>query len=45
MLDKYSPEVIGELIFDHITRILALVRAQDKKEVDKDEAAVGHEEL
>ncbi|OWZ22319.1 hypothetical protein PHMEG_0002980 [Phytophthora megakarya] len=37
MVDKYSPEIIGEIVLKHITRILEHVAAQ--------EAAAVHEEL
>ncbi|KAI9995687.1 hypothetical protein PInf_012755 [Phytophthora infestans] len=38
MVDKYSPEIIGEIVLGHISRILEHVTAQD-------EAAAAHEEL
>ncbi|KUF87062.1 hypothetical protein AM587_10008239 [Phytophthora nicotianae] len=38
MVDKYSPEIIGEIVLGHITRILEHVAAQK-------ETAVAHEEL
>ncbi|KAF1794779.1 Glycosyl transferase, family 1 [Phytophthora cactorum] len=38
MVDKYSPEIIGEIVLGHISRILEHVAAQE-------EAAAAHEEL
>ncbi|GMF21791.1 unnamed protein product [Phytophthora fragariaefolia] len=40
MVAKYSPDVIGDIVLGHITRILELVAAQEE-----DVAAATHEEL
>jgi hypothetical protein len=41
MVAKYSPEVIGEVVLGHITRILEHVADQEKAVTDAD----AHEEL
>ncbi|RLN63361.1 hypothetical protein BBJ29_002115 [Phytophthora kernoviae] len=42
MVAKYSPEIIGAVVFEHITRILEIVAAQ---EVASESTADTHEEL
>lgn len=47
MVEKYSPEVIGKIVFDHITRILEIVATPaEDDELDDSAPPLGdHEEL
>jgi hypothetical protein len=45
MVDKYSPEIIGQIVFDHITRILEQVKAREEEDARTATLPASHEEL
>lgn len=45
MVEKYSPEIIGQIVFSHITRILERVKALEADVTRTTTPTSGHEEL